>query len=95
MTLGRLRSKAGRAVGAASDRVLAAHGICSFGKAKPTWKRLARAKTQLVRYVRRLRSRAAEKGVPAAVREPLAATAAAIAADVKTLRRLVACPIDA
>jgi hypothetical protein len=95
MALGRLRSKADRAVGAASDRVLAAHGVCSFGKNKPTRKRLARAKMQLVRYVRRLRSRAAQKAVPATVREPLAATADAIAADVKTLRRLVACPIDA
>jgi 6-phosphogluconolactonase (cycloisomerase 2 family) len=95
MALGRLRSKANRAVGAASDRVLAAHGICSFGKAKPTRKRLARARVQLVRYVRRLRGRAAQKSVPAEIREPFAATADAIAADVKALRRLVACPIDA
>jgi hypothetical protein len=95
MALGRLRSKADRAVGAASDRVLAAHGICSIGKAKPTRKRLARARVQLGRYVRRLRGRAAQKSVPAQIREAFAATADAIAADVKALRRLVACPIDA
>jgi 6-phosphogluconolactonase (cycloisomerase 2 family) len=95
MALGRLRSKAHRAVGAAVDRVFAAHGICSFGKEKRTRKRLARARVQLVRYVRRLRGRAAQKAVPAAVREPFAAAADAIGADVRALRRLVACPIDA
>lgn len=93
--LGRLRSKVDRSVGSAADRVAAAHGICSFGKAKPTRRRLGKAGHQLARYVRRLRGRAARKAVPLQIREPLAVEAAAIAADLTTLRRSVRCPIDA
>jgi 6-phosphogluconolactonase (cycloisomerase 2 family) len=93
--LGTLRRKLDRSVGAAADRVAAAHGICSFGNAKRARARLGRARRQLARYTRRLRSRAAESAVPVAVRVALAAQADAIKADVAGLRRRVACPIDA
>jgi 6-phosphogluconolactonase (cycloisomerase 2 family) len=93
--LGTLRPKLNRAVDRAADRVGAAQGICSFGKAKPTRARLGRARRQLARYVRRLRGRAAEKTVPSEIRTRLAAEADALKAEIVALRRRVACPIDA
>jgi 6-phosphogluconolactonase (cycloisomerase 2 family) len=93
--LGTLRRKLGDSIDRAADRVGAAQGICSFGKAKPARARLAKARRQLARYVRRLRSKAAQRSVPNAVRSMLVAEAAAIQADVIALRRRVACPIDA
>jgi hypothetical protein len=93
--LGTIRRKLDRSVGAAADRVAAAHGICSFGKAKPARARLAKARRQLARYVRRLRSRGAQSSVPNDVRAAFVAEADAIRAEVVALRRRVACPIDA
>jgi 6-phosphogluconolactonase (cycloisomerase 2 family) len=93
--LGTVRTKLDRSVHKATDRVSAAHGICSSGKTKSARQRLARAKHLLARYVRRLRSRTAQQTVPAAIREPLAAEAAAIAADVRAFRAVVSCPLDA
>jgi hypothetical protein len=93
--LGTLRPKLHRAVDRAADRVGAAQGICSFGKAKPTRARLGRARRQLARYVRKLRGRAAEKSVPSEIRARLAAEADALKAEIVALRRRVVCPIDA
>ena len=94
MALGSLRSKLGNSVGRAADRVTAAQGICSLGKARSARRRLTRASRQLTRYVHRLRSKAAQ-AVPFAIRDPLATEAEGIAAHAIELRRLVACPIDA
>jgi 6-phosphogluconolactonase (cycloisomerase 2 family) len=94
MALGGLRPKLDRSVQRAADRIAAAHGSCSLSKRKGTRLRLKRASVQLKRYVRRLRGKAAQS-VPAPVREPLAAEADAIAADVALLRRAVLCPFDA
>jgi hypothetical protein len=50
---------------------------------------------QLIQYSHRLRSHAARKKIPEAVREPLAQTADGIGADAKKLRSALRCPDDA
>ena len=92
--LGTLRPKFEAAADKAHDRVRAARGICSFGKTKRARRRLARAAIQLARYGKRLDSRAAQRTVPADIRDQLTAEVNPIAADLTLLRRAVSCPID-
>src|SRR5262245_44691253 len=69
----------------AGDRVFLAQSFCSFGHAKPAWRRLRRAKLALDDYVARLSSPEAQ-AIAAEIREPLVTQAAAIAAKVAALR---------
>lgn len=93
--LGSLRQKALQPLGKAVDRTDDARSECASNDAKHARARLKQVVRQLIQYSHKLRTRAARKRADEAVREPLAAEADAIQADVRSLRAALACPGDA
>jgi hypothetical protein len=89
--LGGLQAKLVKAVARARDRNAAAEAACTRGDARAARKRLRQAVRKLIQLAHRLRSNAARKKVPAAVREPFAAEADAIKIDAQALMRSLAC----
>jgi hypothetical protein len=93
--LGNLQAKVLQPLGKAVDRTDEGQSLCASDDLKRTRTRLKQVVRQLIQYSHKLRSHSARKKVPAEVRDPLAAEADLIQADVRALRTSVQCPDDA
>lgn len=72
-----------------------ARTACAASDTKGVRKNLVKAGKRLQKYVRRLRTKAAKRTLPAQLRIDLGEAGDALRSDVKTLRATAVCPADA
>ena len=90
-----LRGKLLAKLAKAKQRTELANAGCGQGQTRKPSTRLKQVRRRLIGYAHQLRSLATRHAVPAAFREPLAQSAAAISTDAETLRKALRCPDDA
>jgi hypothetical protein len=80
---------------AAQQAGAAARTACAASDAKHVKKGLAQCAKRLQQYRKRLRTKSAQRTIPAQLRADLGEAGDALRSDVKTLRATVECPGDA